>query len=77
MKREYLVNRYSLFIYNTNYESIKIFKNNIGTTLAYPKPKKNNLVFHPYNGNSAAINPDWIRVYTPLATDGNIIPADS
>ena len=40
MKREYLVNRYSLFIYNTNYESIKIFKNNIGTTLAFPKPKK-------------------------------------
>ena len=45
MKREHLVNRYSLFIYNTNYEPIKIFKNNIGTTLAYPKPKKNNLVF--------------------------------
>ena len=45
MKREHLENRYSLFIYNTNYEPIKIFKNNIGTTLAYPKPKKNNLVF--------------------------------
>ena len=45
MKREYLFARCSLSIYNTNYEPIKIFKNNIGTTLAYPKPKKNNLVF--------------------------------
>ena len=45
MKRKHLFARCSLFIYNTNYEAIKIFKNNIGTTLAYPKPKKNNLVF--------------------------------